>query len=262
MIALLLRFFPARWRARYGEEFEALLAERPLGPFDVADILLAALDAHLHRHGLGAVPHPTGGFTMSLRIGGYAAIAGGGLWLLGMLYGAGLAAAGADGTGLTIFLIFVGNLLLLAALAGLSAFQARRFPRLTWAAFVVPAVGAVAAIVGLLAMQALGDRPFVGGVSAWYVWLFGTLALVVGSSIFALVTWRTGDLPRLPLAPLIVALVGLVPFVIDVANGEASEPILGIAVVVCLISFAAGWVAVGWSALRLDRAITPTGSPA
>ena len=58
MTSLLLRFFPARWRARYGDEFEALLAERPIGPFDVADVLLAAIDAHLHRHGLSAVPRP------------------------------------------------------------------------------------------------------------------------------------------------------------------------------------------------------------
>ena len=54
MIGLLLRCYPARWRARYGEEFAELLAERPLGPFDVADVLLGALDARLHLRGLGA----------------------------------------------------------------------------------------------------------------------------------------------------------------------------------------------------------------
>ena len=41
----LVRLYPASWRARYGEEFEALLEERPLGPFDVADVLLSAVDA-------------------------------------------------------------------------------------------------------------------------------------------------------------------------------------------------------------------------
>lgn len=50
----LLRCYPRRWRARYGEEFAALLEERSLGPFDVIDVLLGALDAHLHLRGLGA----------------------------------------------------------------------------------------------------------------------------------------------------------------------------------------------------------------
>ena len=35
----------------------AVLEERPLGPFDVADVLLGALDAHLHLRGLGAAPN-------------------------------------------------------------------------------------------------------------------------------------------------------------------------------------------------------------
>ena len=28
----LIRLYPARWRARYGDEFEAILEERPLRP--------------------------------------------------------------------------------------------------------------------------------------------------------------------------------------------------------------------------------------
>jgi hypothetical protein len=36
MIALLLRLYPARWRARYREESASVLEERLLGPFDVA----------------------------------------------------------------------------------------------------------------------------------------------------------------------------------------------------------------------------------
>jgi hypothetical protein len=84
MIVLLLRLYPARWRARYGDEFAAVLEERPLGPFDVADVLLGALDAHPHLRGLGAASQHAKGFAMSLRIGGYAAILGGILWLLAL----------------------------------------------------------------------------------------------------------------------------------------------------------------------------------
>jgi hypothetical protein len=67
MIALLLRLYPARWRARYGDEFEQILADRPLGPFDVADILLGTLDAHLHLRGLRAASAHRGQSTMNRR---------------------------------------------------------------------------------------------------------------------------------------------------------------------------------------------------
>jgi hypothetical protein len=260
MIALLLRLFPARWRARYGDEFEALLAERPLGPFDVADILLAALDAQLHRHRIAAVPHPTGGFTMSLRIGGYAAIAGGILWFFGLAYSSAAAAAGSgDAAGpMGALVIVVANALLLVALAGLSAFQTRRYPRLMWAAFTLPAIGALVAIVGLVGAGYIGDRPFIGGFSPWYVWLFGSFLLVVGSSIFAAVSWRIAALPRWAAALLAASAFGIVPFIADVTNGEASDALLGVLLVAALLVFAGGWVAVGWSALRLDRAATAT----
>ena len=84
MISLLLRLYPSRWRARYSDEFAVVLMERPLGPFDVADVLLGALDAHLHLRGLGAASQHAKGFAMSLRIGGYAAILGGILWFVAL----------------------------------------------------------------------------------------------------------------------------------------------------------------------------------
>ena len=43
----LLRLYPRPWRDRYGEEFEALLADRPPTPRHRLDIVRAALDAHL-----------------------------------------------------------------------------------------------------------------------------------------------------------------------------------------------------------------------
>ena len=82
MIALVLRLYPARWRARYGDEFAAVLEERPLGPFDVADVLLGALDAHLHLRGLGAASQHAKGFAMS------GLLAVGALLVLPALFGA------------------------------------------------------------------------------------------------------------------------------------------------------------------------------
>ncbi|MES2209735.1 MAG: hypothetical protein V4515_06065 [Chloroflexota bacterium] len=80
MRSLLIRCYPARWQARYGDEFLAILEERPLGPFDVADILLGALDAQLRLRGVDSQPSSRKGITMSLRLGGLAAIVGAPLW--------------------------------------------------------------------------------------------------------------------------------------------------------------------------------------
>src|SRR5215211_6912174 len=121
MIATLIRLYPARWRARYGDEFSAVLEERPLGPFDVADVLLGALDAHLHLRGLGAA-------------------------LLGAM------------------------LMTLVALIGLSAFQARHHPLLTWAAFAIPALGAVMGLFGFAAVAITdSDSAVFAGLSPWMI---------------------------------------------------------------------------------------------
>src|SRR5512137_1476326 len=118
IIALMLRLYPARWRARYGDEFAAVLAERPLGPFDVADVLLGALDAHLHLRGLGAASQHAKGFAMSLRIGGYAAIVGGLLWLY-ILAGNAINNGAESGAPFIGIAILAGTLATLVALIGL-----------------------------------------------------------------------------------------------------------------------------------------------
>jgi hypothetical protein len=44
----LIALYPAAWRARYGDEFGALLASRPRSPREWVDIVVGAADAHLH----------------------------------------------------------------------------------------------------------------------------------------------------------------------------------------------------------------------
>jgi hypothetical protein len=250
MTSLFLRLYPAHWRARYGDEFAAVLEARPLGPFDVADVLLGALDAHLHLRGLGAASEHRKGFAMSLRIGGYAAVAGGVLWFIGLA----VASALKDSGSIWMLALAAGSAALLVALVGLSSFQARRYPRLTWAAFAIPALGAVASVVGVIAMAAIGDVPFVGEWTPWSVWALGTLALILGSALFAIATWRTRALSR-PGAMLLAAgalvaipvLAGVVDFVSVVP--EAYAPVV---VAAGALAFASGWIALGVSAIRID----------
>ena len=254
MINLLLRLYPPRWRARYGDEFVAVLEERPLGPFDVADVLLGALDAHLHLRGLGAASQHAKGFAMSLRIGGYAAILGGVLWLYVLAANAinDGAEAGAPMIGVAIVAATVATLV---ALVGLSAFQSRRHPALTWAAFAIPAVGAVVGLLGAVAMAVVGDSDarIVGGLSLWAISTIGVTALVVGSALFAVATWLSGSLSRVASALLFVGALLVMPAIAGVTGGLV-PPVLGyLVLVIAIVAFPAGWLTLGISALRVGR---------
>jgi FtsH-binding integral membrane protein len=79
--------------------------------------------------------------------------------------------------------------LLLVGVAGLSAFQARIDPALSWAAFGLFGVGLVVAAVGFVGAW-LGRDGF---------WDFGALGVVialVGTLFFAILTYQTSALSR------------------------------------------------------------------
>jgi hypothetical protein len=248
MIALLLRCYPARWRARYGDEFAAVLGERLLGPFDVADVLLGALDAQLHLRGLGAASQHAKGFAMSLRIGGYAAIAGGVLWILGLA----ATSAEEDDTALWPWVIFIGGTVaLLVALAGLSAFQARRYPRLVWASFALPAIGAFLSILGLVATMLEMPGTLLASLTPWETWFLGVLLLVAGSGLFGLAGLRAGEFARLGFGLLLVAGLAVIPMLVGVSGLVAWEPVISIMGLVLMFTFVGGWIVLGISALRV-----------
>jgi hypothetical protein len=254
MLALLLRLYPARWRARYGDEFEALLEERPLGPFDVADVLLGALDAHLHLRGLGSYSEHQRGFPMSLRLGGIAAVIGGALWFAGLMWSA-LDPADQD---LGAVLAAFGAAALVVGLAGLSAFQARRHPALVWAAFALPAVGGALTTLGLFIMAAVGDEP-VAGVYGWNLLIMGVLGTIAGSLVFAVATYRTAALPRSGAVILgVSAVISLIGFVAASSQGGTGSSEL--VFVAAFGSFAIGWIVLGLQAIRVDRPAVAMGA--
>jgi len=191
---------------------------------------------------------------MSLRIGGYAAIGGGVLWFLA-LAGNAINDGRENGVpflGLTVVLAMAATLV---ALIGLSAFQARRYPALTWAAFAIPGLGAVVGLVGWLSVAVIGDgdaRLF-GGLSPWMVGSIGLLTMILGSSLFAVATWRARSLSRTASGLLAVGAL-LVVLALFGASGVLPSPIVMIPVIAAIIVFPAGWIAMGVSALRIDRA--------
>jgi hypothetical protein len=246
MTGVVLRLYPAGWRARYGDEFAAMLAERPLGPFDVADVILGAVDAHLHLRGLGAASEHRKGIAMTLRIGGIAALIGGPLWALGLV------GAGVTGDDNAWWIVMaVATALLLVAFVGLSAFQARQHPTLVWLAFAIPALGALISIVGLVGMAVVGDRRFVLDYSAWWVWAVGTLAMFGGSGLFAIATWASRSLSRAGAVLLGLSSVAVVPLL--GVGGAFPEPVSMALLLATIGAFACGWAALGVSAMRIDR---------
>lgn len=244
MRELLIRCYPPRWRTRYGEEFEALLDEAQLGPFDVADILVGAIDARLRLRGRSTDPGQEREFFMSLRIGGFAATIAASIWTALLLVTGNV--QGQPFGGAVAVLTFAGFVALLVAVTGLSAFQARSHPKLVWTAFALMAAGSVAVTIG--AAADLADVV----AADWNVVLvaIGGLAVVLGSAVFGIATYRHSTLSR-PAASLLVAgpatmaLALLVaPVTIDLAYS------LFLPAALCLL---AGWFALGVSAIRLDR---------
>ncbi len=265
MIEQLVRLYPARWRARYGDEFAVVLEERPLGPFDVADVLLGALDAHLHLRGLGAASEHRKGFTMSLRIGGYAAIVAGLFWLVALV-GNAINNGGESGSAVIAISVVFATVTTLIALVGLGAFQARRHPLLIWAAFAVPAFGAVLGLVGFAAMIILGDSDaeLVGGMSAWGLSTLGVLTTVFGSALFAIATWLARSLSRGGAALLGIGALLMAPALAG-ATGAFGPPVISfVLLALAIIAFPVGWMALGVSALRVGRgpAVSMGGAPA
>jgi hypothetical protein len=64
----LVALYPARWRSRYGEEFEALLDEEPVSPSLVIDVIRGALAAHATAPPDLATTPPNGAIPMRTRV--------------------------------------------------------------------------------------------------------------------------------------------------------------------------------------------------
>ena len=224
-----------------------MLESRPLGPVDVADVLLGALDARFTRFRLLESSQPRGGHNMVLRIGGFGAVSGGILWFVGV---AGASAMDVPDGLPFVAVAMVGLAGLLLAFIGLSAFQAHGAPVLVWAAFVIPAVGIVVALVGMFGMLTRpSELAFVGSLNPWDVWFLGLLGTFVGSVLFAIATVRAAVLSRLYAFTLAIsaAVVILVSFGF---TGGVDEGLATIVVAAAMAGFSGSWVLLGLSALR------------
>lgn len=246
----LIRLYPAAWRARYEDEFLALLEERPISPFDALDILLGALDARLRPRSQAIELAPRRSPSMNVRLAGFAAMVGGALILITIPIAWLQANIPQEIASLLQIVIFLSvEVALLVALIGLSAAQGRRRPVMTWSAVAIPIVATVVSLLGAVGMAVRGDEPLIAGVSSWQVWSFGLLGMIVGSVLFAAATAMVGVFSRpaaltllagsvlvvLTVVPMGFGLVGSLSWIVPVAVG-------------CLALFAAGWIWLGYAA--------------
>ncbi len=191
---------------------------------------------------------------MSLRLGGAAATAGGALWLVAITW---ISLFDSNvGNGFWVLLL-LASVALLVGLAGLSAFQTREHPVLIWAAFSLPAIGALLTI--------LAGAMFISGAGrvvddqAWMVFMIGTFATICGSALFALATWRTAALSRSSAAALGVASV-ISLAALFAQSGLADGDEIHTLFVVVTAAFAVGWIVVGLQAIGLDRRAAAPGA--
>jgi hypothetical protein len=145
----------------------------------------------------------------------------------------------------------------LVALVGLSAFQSRRHPVLVWTAFAVPAAGAVVGLVGFAAMALAGESeaPIIRGADGWVIMSFGVLTLLLGSGLFAIATWSARSLSRRAAALLGFGALLVLPAIGGVTSGLVPEVLVLPVVLVAVLAFPAGWMALGISALRVGPPI-------
>src|SRR4029078_11866118 len=159
---------------------------------------------------------------------------------------------GADGQPWqALFMLALGALLV--AMIGLSGHQGREQPGLVWAAVAIPIIGAAISAGGMLGMALIGDAPFRFGASPWEVWVLGTIALIIGSGLFALASLRGGRVSLVGAILLLIGAAAALPFLFGVAYSNGPGDAGSIIAILGIFAFAGGWVWLGVRAHRTDR---------
>jgi hypothetical protein len=187
----LVRLYPIAWRERYEREFVGVLQERPVDRRGWIDVVLGAIDAHLHPELISAAPRP-----WTHRLPGLLAMGAGLIWMsffIRVFTAAPGDEWGAD-IGFAILLMFI-------VLPGdyMMSFGRRI------GAVIVAIVAAM--VLGRILPWSVGDGllNLTAGVAAW---------LLVGAGMLTLAAIRAGLGPRarwllLALAVLIPATIGI-----------------------------------------------------
>jgi hypothetical protein len=234
--------YPKSWRARYGDEFDALLAQQRHTPGAIVDLLLGALDAHL------TGDRAVSSLVSRWRTPGALAFAVGGLiWFVGdaiELMG------GALGLDLLIFnsarlLVVFGELIVAFGVID-HARGSHRGSALSLATATAGVLGLLlgATVMVTLVLHTIGistaalSSNFLLGTSP------GAVAFYAAMAVFALVALMRNLLPRPPLAALAAASCGLAAWTVSPSPIDwfQAARILDVALPLC-------WLLVGVASL-------------
>jgi hypothetical protein len=225
----LVGLYPAPWRRRYGDEFLALLEERPPTGAQVLDIAWSAIDAHLFPQA------PEGRFRMFTRIAGIAALGAGLALLIGFM--------GWLIPNVNEYTVPAFSTLAIIGLVGVHLRQVAVRPVLAWFGFVAALFGLAMAIASI-ALGLAGELPPLGGEFAY----LGGVALFIGSAVLGAVMLAIAVFP-MPVglaftigAPL--AMIGLL-----IGAGAAAPEALSFVSQAGIVLYAVGWLGAGLSLL-------------
>lgn len=219
----LLRLYPAAWRERYEAEFLGLLHDRPVGLRGSGDVVLGAIDAHLHPELIGGTRQP-----LTHRLPGLLATAAGLIW---SWYYLRIVLAAPEDWGYGIFIAML--LMLLAVLGDYVASHARRI------GLTVSAVIAAALLAGVQPLSVIGDGMlgFALGAAA---------ALLISGGMLTLAAIRAGIGVRVRW--LLIAGGLLVPVIVAIAvmGGFGPTDPGGLpAMVVAILPYGIAWTIIG-----------------
>jgi hypothetical protein len=227
----LVRLYPATWRDRYGDEFLAMLEDRPPTGVAILDVVWGALDAHLFPQA------PEGRFRMFTRFAGLAALGAGLLLVLGVFnIGFGSPEVNAARVAVIYALWFVG-------LVGIHVRQATAQPAMAWFGFLAALAALIAGVAGFILSSADvlpptgGEYGFVSGLALWIG------SVVLGATMLAIRVFPSfvGLLLTVS-AP--IAMLGLV-----VARAESSADAMGIVSLAGIALYGLAWMGIGISLL-------------
>jgi len=190
----LLRLYPRAWRARYEEEFLALLEQTGSAPLDLADVALGALDAHLRPQvtatSVGGERRPLMSRTTVLQGSALAAMIGSVLLFVvigrQLMYSI-MDVLAADSVGVT------GVVLMLIGVIGFELAYARRTRGLGQVGLVIAFLGLSSLTLGFVGsvMDNVGTSLPERGVLSWGALLFyGWVGMCAGMALFALAGLR------------------------------------------------------------------------
>jgi hypothetical protein len=252
----LLRLYPREWRARYEDEFMALLEQARSSPLDMADMALGALDAHLRPQVTAASVGIERRRIMSratfIQWSGMAAMAGTVLLLLGVVAASIFSdypyyhTPGVEDLAASALELAGAGLMLIGAL-GFGSAYARRTGGLGQGGLLITILGLSSLTLGFVGsvMEKLSrDLPGWAGMV-----IAGLSAMFVGMALFATASLRP-KLLAIPTALLVlvsgvwaatVLLLSLSPF----RSSESTFMLLGGITFIGLVLYLVGFFLIG-----------------